>query len=166
MNEKTNSNSMRNMNKNNTSVLIQRLWYSTKRNETMNDFPVIGHPCFAYRILGLYQERLQNFSRVLSRSTLLGWGFKRFRYPFILQIFPATVAFQIKDLITAFIDIYSFLLSAFSWSSVIFSSINFAFSFIWEQSSSRDFCFPLTATMSISMWDTLVWRPFTIWLNA
>ena len=120
MNEKTKSNSMRNMNKNNTSVLIQRLWYSTKRNETMNDFPVIGHPCFAYRILGLYQERLQNFSRVLSRSTLLGWGFKRFRYPFILQILPATVAFQVKDLITAFTDIYSFLLSVFSWSSVIF----------------------------------------------
>ena len=60
MNEKMNSNSMWNMNKNNTSVLIQGFWYSTKRNETMNDFPDFGDPCFAHRILGpLYLERLQ-----------------------------------------------------------------------------------------------------------
>ena len=61
MNEKMNSNSMWNMNKkSNSSVLIQGFWYSTKRNETMNDFPDFGDPCFAHRILGpLYLERLQ-----------------------------------------------------------------------------------------------------------
>ena len=66
MNEKMNSNSMWNMNKNNTSVLIQGFWYSTKRNETMNDFPDFGDPCFAHRILGpLYLERLQKILQEL-----------------------------------------------------------------------------------------------------
>ena len=65
--------------------------------------------------------------------------------------FPGDCRFPDKGFLTAFTDICPFLLSTFSWSSVIFSSINFAFSFIWEQSSSRDFCFSLTATTSISI---------------
>ena len=52
--------------------------------------------------------------------SLLGWGFKRFRYPFKLQVFPATVGFQIKDFLTAFIDICFSLVRFLSYGNNLF----------------------------------------------
>ena len=55
--------------------------------------PLLGFPILlvytlefdAFRVLytkSVFNKINKTFSRVFSRSTLLGWGFKRFRYPF------------------------------------------------------------------------------------
>ena len=77
--------------------------------------PLLGFPilCTRWNSLPFASSIPRASSIKLTRTFLVSsagalcWAevFKRFRYFFKLQVFQATVGFQIKDLLTAFIDI-------------------------------------------------------------